>query len=83
MADGDEKVVTFPLSNVSRHGHEPSAASGRGVIEAGAIALLSNLDRPAVDLPSPTWLGHSSTRAAIRGSGLWNVNHVAEPASDG
>ena len=60
---------------------EPSAASERGVIEAGAIALLSNLDRPAIDPASPRWLGHASARATIRGSGLWNVNHVNEPAS--
>ncbi|MFZ6005760.1 MAG: hypothetical protein ACOYXM_17690 [Actinomycetota bacterium] len=59
----------------------PSSASDRGVIEAGAIALLSNLDRPTVDPPSAGWLGSSADRKLIRRSGLWNVNHVQDPSS--
>jgi hypothetical protein len=35
----------------------PSAASARGVVEAGAISLLSNLGSDIVDASSPTWLG--------------------------
>ncbi len=54
----------------------PSSASERGVIEAGSIGLLSNLGVPAIDPPSPNWLGRSADRVTVRKSGLWNVNHV-------
>lgn len=54
----------------------PGPNSHRGVIEAGSIALLSNLGRTAFDPSTRTWLGRHSDRAAIKGSGLWNVNHV-------
>jgi hypothetical protein len=50
----------------------------RKLIEAGAIALLSNLDRSPLDPPSPGWLGRDAAHAAVRGSGLWNVSHVEE-----
>lgn len=56
----------------------PDAGSDRGVIEAGAIALLSNLGRPPIDPPAATWLGRYASRDSIRKSGLWNVNHVAD-----
>ncbi len=56
----------------------PDAGSDRGVIEAGAIGLLSNLDRSSIDPPSATWLGRFAARDVIRRSGLWNVNHVAD-----
>lgn len=52
--------------------------SDRGVVERGAIALLSGARVPSPDSPSPSWLGHHAQRPAIRGSGLWNVNHVDE-----
>jgi hypothetical protein len=52
--------------------------SERGVIEAGAIALLSNWNRQPVDPPSPGWLGHAADRKVIGRSGLWNVNHVQD-----
>ena len=52
--------------------------SDRKLIETGAIALLSNLDRRAIDPPSRGWLGRDATHVAVKGSGLWNVNHVAE-----
>jgi hypothetical protein len=55
---------------------EPSLRSDRGLIENGAISLLSNRDRHAIDPPSTSWLGHMADRAAVRESGLWNVNHV-------
>jgi hypothetical protein len=54
---------------------EPGPASARAFIERNAIALLSNRRRP-FDHPSPSWLGRSSTRAAIRESGLWNLDFV-------
>jgi hypothetical protein len=59
-------------------GDEPSPTSDRGVIERGAIGLLSNLGKIPIDAPSADWLGRSAAREQIRGSGLWNVNHVAE-----
>ena len=58
----------------------PTPGSDRGIIETGAIAVLSNYARPPIDAPSSGWLGHHSTRAAIRESGLWNVNHVRDDA---
>lgn len=60
----------------------PGSMSDRGVIEAGAIALLSGLDRPPIDRPSVDWLGRHADRELVRKSGLWNVSHVAEE-SDG
>lgn len=61
---------------------EPGPNSDRGTIESSAIALLSNLANPSADQPSEHWLGHHSSRPAIRGSGLWNVNHVDDLVSD-
>ena len=55
----------------------------RAAIERGCIALLSNHHRPAVDPPSPQWLGQHADRRVIRSSGLWNVNHVDEHPRDG
>lgn len=57
---------------------EPGPDSVRGVLERNAIALLSNHERPVVDPPSPGWLGHSSDRPLVCGSGLWNQRHVGE-----
>src|SRR5690606_16615513 len=48
----------------------------RRAMERDLIALLSNADRDPIDPPSPRWLGRFAARAAIRRSGLWNVNHV-------
>jgi hypothetical protein len=59
-------------------GDEPGRESLRGLIERNAIALLSNYHPPAVDAPSPEWLGHFSDRPKVRRSGLWNQNHVDE-----
>ncbi len=56
----------------------PSGESLRGWIERNAIALLSNFEKPALDAPSATWLGHHSDRIKVRQSGLWNNNHVDE-----
>lgn len=55
----------------------PGPRSRRAAIEAGAIALLSNLGNPSADPPSSDWLGHFADRPAVRESGLWNVNHVS------
>ena len=51
---------------------EPGPASLRGYIERNAIALLSNYGKPAIDPPSPGWLGHKCNRDKVRQSGLWN-----------
>lgn len=56
----------------------PSVQSLRGVIERNAIALLSNYKRPALDPPSPQWLGEFCDRERVRQSGLWNQRHVDE-----
>jgi hypothetical protein len=59
---------------------DPGPDSLRGVIERNAIALLSNYhatDNP-LDPSSPNWLGRHADREFVRGSGLWNVNHVTE-----
>lgn len=91
-ASPDVKEFEYPLERaVSAHlgdmpvlwiavDDDPGPVSDRGVIESGAIALLSNqLDSP--DPPSATWLGRSARRLVIQRSGLWNVRHVDEPAS--
>jgi hypothetical protein len=57
---------------------EPGEGSQRGYIERNAIALLSNYGKPALDAPSPSWLGHYCDRERVRRSGLWNSNHVDE-----
>ena len=51
--------------------------SDRGRVERNSIALLSQLHGSG-DQPSETWLGRWAPRSEIRGSGLWNVNHVDE-----
>ncbi len=56
----------------------PGPESERGVIERGAIALLSNWKQDGIDPPSRSWLGMDCNRARVRGSGLWNANHVDE-----
>jgi len=50
----------------------------RGYLESNSIALLSCLTS-GPDLPSASWLGRYAERAEIRGSGLWNVEHVTRP----
>jgi hypothetical protein len=61
----------------------PGPESERGYVERNAVGLLSNLERPVVDPPSPGWLGLNSPSAQIRGSGLWNVDHVRGANDDG
>jgi len=52
--------------------------SDRKVIEANAIALLSNRGKLAVDPASSKWLGLCTGNLAIFESGLWNIDHVDE-----
>jgi hypothetical protein len=65
-------LLSLPLDD------EPGRSSLRGYIEKNAIALLSNFGRPAIDPPSPNWLGHYCPREKVRLSGLWNSDHVDE-----
>ncbi|MDQ3779714.1 MAG: hypothetical protein M3354_04070 [Chloroflexota bacterium] len=51
----------------------------RLAVEQGLIALLA---RSPLGTPSQTWLGHHAVSAAVRGSGLWNVNHINGGAID-
>jgi hypothetical protein len=57
-------------------GDEASPESRRGYIERNSIALLSNRNKFALDLPSKEWLGRHCDRDRVRESGLWNSNHV-------
>ncbi len=60
----------------------PSSMSDRGVIETGAIALLSVSKRQGIEDSSTGWLGRQADRDLVRESGLWNVNHVQEESND-
>jgi hypothetical protein len=62
---------------------EAGPESRRGYIERNSIALLSNYNKPPVDPPSSSWLGHYSNRERVTGSGLWNQNHVDEASDPG
>lgn len=59
---------------------EPGPNSLRAFIEKNAIALLSNFQSGGkkIDPPSVAWLGNNSPNEAVRRSGLWNVNFVAD-----
>lgn len=59
---------------------EPGPQSLRGCIERNAIALLSNLNKAALDPASVQWRGRACVRGAafVRDSGLWNQRHVDE-----
>lgn len=56
----------------------PSPDSLRGYIERNAIALLSNYERPPLDMASANWLGQHSNRSLVQKSQLWNQRHVSE-----
>jgi hypothetical protein len=73
---GAMSVLWVPIDD------EAGPNSARGVIEAGAIALLTNRNRSPFDAASPTWLGRHADRADIRDSGLWNVDHVSASSYD-
>lgn len=57
---------------------EPGPESDRAYIERNTIALASNYGKQSIDTRSGDWLGHASPSEKIRGSGLWNVDHVGE-----
>ncbi|MBI3507095.1 MAG: hypothetical protein HY059_19845 [Proteobacteria bacterium] len=69
---GQLPFLCFPIADA------PGPESLRGFIERNAIALASGSFGPIIDLPSPSWLGHSSSRDKVRRSGLWNQRHVDE-----
>lgn len=54
----------------------PRRESHRGIIERGAIGLLSRRVKPLADAPSADWLGLHAVAPEIRTSGVWKVNHV-------
>jgi len=61
-----------------RIGDNSETRNSRAFVERNAIALLSNYERESLDAASPAWLGRSSNRIKVSGSGLWNQNHVDE-----
>ncbi len=70
------RAMAFLCSDVD---DEPGPASLRGILERNSIALLSNFNKPAIDPPSPAWLGSTCSRERGAGSlDLWNNNHVDE-----
>jgi hypothetical protein len=69
---GAMPFVWLPLED------EAGKESRRGYVESNSIALLSNRNKVVLDPPSREWLGRHCDRDKIRGSGLWNSNHVDE-----
>jgi hypothetical protein len=55
---------------------DPGPHSLRGKIEKNSIALLSNLNKPAIDARSANWLGFHCGYEKMCGSGLWNRDHT-------
>lgn len=62
---------------------DAAPASDRGLVETGAIALLSRRSNVGADAATDVWLGRHSARPAIVECGLWNVNHVERPEPAG
>ncbi|MDY6818207.1 MAG: hypothetical protein SVG88_06050 [Halobacteriales archaeon] len=54
----------------------PGPDSDRAMLERNTIALLSNVDKTAIDPRPDDWLGRHSRSVAIRSGGLWNVDHT-------
>ncbi len=46
------------------------------LLRRNAVALLSMASMLRIDPPSLDWLGYRCRHSAVRGSGLWNVEHV-------
>lgn len=69
------ELVCLPIND------EPGPDSVRGFVERNAIALLSNIERDALDAASENWLGRRSDRPLVRSSGLWNNEHTCEKPS--
>lgn len=55
---------------------EPGPGSDRAVLERAVIGLVSNAEKRPIDPRPADWLGCHSPSAAIRESGLWNVDGV-------
>jgi hypothetical protein len=72
-----------PPRRTRRGSINESAICGQrqGVVEAGAISLLSNLGSDTIDSSSPNWLGRYAYRLEIVDSRLWNVRHVRDASS--
>lgn len=93
-APGSVTDAEYPLeAAVSRHvrsmpflwlavDDEREGMRDRAMIEAGAISLLSNGSGTTIDVASNKWLGHGARAMLVRCSGLWNVEHVQDEASD-
>ena len=82
-----KKHMTFTFIQVEC---EASSTNDRAVIERGAIALLSNINRSdsgCDDQPSVGWLGRRAVtapghfRGTIQDSGLWNSHYVKNEPS--
>jgi len=57
---------------------ESSKDNDRAYLEKNLIGLLSNYEKPGLDLPGMHWLGNASPKTQIRHSGLWSVRHTDE-----
>ena len=55
----------------------------RAAVERGAVALLSNHERPPIDPASSSWLGRWARAPLVRASGLWNDHFSDDAAEDG
>jgi hypothetical protein len=66
------RVVCIPVNDA------PGPESTRGLIERGAIAMLSQAMREGLVPVGASWLGRKSNRPAVVASGLWNQNHVGD-----
>jgi hypothetical protein len=66
------RVVCIPVNDA------PGPESARGLIERGAIAMLSQAMREGLVPVGASWLGRKSNRPAVVASGLWNQNHVGD-----
>ncbi len=63
-------ILPLPLSGISKDTVQ--------YIERNSISLLSNFHRPAIDGPSPGWLGRYCGNSLVHGSGLWNTRSVID-----
>lgn len=80
--DVSDNIRAMPFLWVAVPG-PASKTSDRSVIESNSVGLLSNRGKAAIDPPSSGWLGHDADRAAVRGSGMWNVDFVDNDYSPG
>lgn len=76
-----EKAVSEYIGRMSLLWIDIADAAGpdsdRAFLEQNLIASLSHGGHP-IDPPSQTWLGLHSPRAAIRKSGMWNIDYVEQ-----